>query len=407
MKVLVVTQYFFPETFIINDIVSEMESLGHEVTILTGKPNYPDGKIFDGFCFWGVQKETYVKTINVFRVPLIPRKNSNALNLFLNYVSFVFFAGTIGPLLLRKKKFDLVFVFAVSPITAAIPAIFISSLKKAKLAVWVLDLWPQSLKITGHIKNNLILNLVELMVKFIYKQCDFILVQSKAFEQPIRKIFREANIIYYPNTYKDNQNLVKSPLLPESVNMILSNYFSVVFAGNIGTAQAVETIVETAELLRNYSNIKIVLVGSGSRLAWVENEKKRLKLDNIECPGRFDISLMPEIYLKSKAMLLTLNSNDVLKYTIPLKTQSYMAAAKPIVAAIDGEAAKVIDEAKCGFVGPANNAVLLAENIKRAMSLPDHELIELGLNGKKYFDHHFEMKTQLHALFEKFLSLRK
>lgn len=400
MNILILTQYFKPETFIINELVLEMEKLGHTITVLTGKPNYPEGKIFEGFRIWGIQRENYGENIEVFRVPLLPRGHGRAINLILNYISFVISATLLGPFLLRKKKFDLIFTFAVSPITVAIPGLVMNLFKKAFFVLWVQDLWPESLIVTKYVKNKFILNAVEWMVKVIYKGSDLILVQSKAFFEPITRIYAKAEIEYYPNSFRKYERYEDSHSLPEQLESILVQNFSVVFAGNIGKAQSVETIVESAKKLKNISNLKIVFVGSGSSLAWIQEEKKRFNLDNIECVGRFDLSVMPLIYSKAKLMLLTLNSDDILKYTLPWKTQSYLAAGKPILGAIDGEGARIILESDCGFVGKAEDAEELANNIRRAMNLSTMELEKLGKNGLAYFEKHFEMQNQTKKLFQ-------
>lgn len=400
MNILILTQYFKPETFIINELVLEMEKLGHNITVLTGKPNYPEGKIFEGYRIWGVQTETYGNNVEVIRVPLLPRHKGRAIHLILNYISFVISASILGPWLLRKKKFDLLFTFAVSPITVAIPGLLIKLLKKSFFTIWVQDLWPESLIVTKYVKNKYILKAVEWMVKFIYKKSDLILVQSKAFFEPIRKIYSKTEIEYFPNSFQKIDLSNSAFQMPEALDNLLTNNFSVVFAGNIGKAQSVETIVGAAHILRDLPNLKIIFVGSGSSLSWILEKKRRLQLDNIECVGRFDLSAMPVILSKAKLMLLTLNSDDILKYTLPWKTQSYMAAGKPIIGAIDGEGARVIKESGCGFVGPAENAEELANNIQKAINLKTSDLEKMGTNGLLYFDEHFEMQSQTKKLFQ-------
>ncbi len=404
MKILILSQYFKPETFIINEISLEMEALGHEVTVLTGKPNYPEGKIFPGYTENGIQFEKHGQNIDVIRVPLSPRGRGKAIDLIRNYLSFVFSATLRAPWLLRRKKFDLIFVFAVSPITSAIPGIFLKLFKRARLVLWVQDLWPESLVVTGFIKNKSILKCVELMVKVIYFFSDIILVQSKSFFEPIRKISSKANLAYFPNTFKKEMAQANALSLPMELDQLLSENFCAVFAGNIGQAQSVETIVKAAEKLTHLSKFKIVFVGSGSSLAWIQAEKKRLNLENIECVGRFEMSYMPLIYAKSKVMLLTLNADDILKYTLPWKTQSYMAAGKPIVGAIDGEGHRVISESGCGFVGAAEDVDQLVGNLVRAFNLDTAVLNSMGQQGLKYFETHFEMRSQTQKLFDQILS---
>jgi glycosyltransferase involved in cell wall biosynthesis len=404
MKILIVSQYFKPETFIINEISLEMEALGHEITVLTGKPNYPEGQIFQGYSEKGIQFEKHGQNIEVIRVPLKPRGKAKARDLILNYLSFVISATFRAPWLLRKKKFDLIFVFTVSPITSVIPAIFLKWIKGARLVLWVQDLWPESLVVTGFIKNKSVLKCVELMVKVIYYFSDQILVQSKAFFEPILKISPNAKLAYFPNTFKKEMATAQNLILPTELDQLLSENFCAVFAGNIGHAQSVETIVQAAEKLMHLPKFKIVFVGSGSALAWIQQEKKRLNLQNIECVGRFDMSYMPLIYAKSKVMLLTLNAGGILQYTLPWKTQSYMAAGKPIIGAIDGEGFRVISESGCGFAGAAENAGQLAENLERAFKLDTQQLDQMGQKGLRYFETHFEMRTQTQKLFDQVLS---
>lgn len=404
MKILVVTQYFMPETFIINELVLEIEKLGNQVTVLTGKPNYPDGHIFPGFKAGGVQREVFGKDIDVVRVPLRPRGVGGAFNLILNYLSFAFSGSIFGSWILRKKSFDVIFVFGTSPITAAIPAIVINFFKRSALSLWVQDLWPESLVVTKFVKNKLILKLVEALVWWIYRCCDVVLVQSKSFIRPISLLSKRTKVIYYPNSFK-SMEYGNEKALPPFLDQLLDNNFCVVFAGNIGKAQSVETIVGAAQILKDVERLKIVFVGSGSMLSWIEDQKALLDLDNIECVGRYDISYIPAIYVKSKALLLTLNSDEILQYTLPWKTQSYMASGRPIVGAIDGEGARVISEASCGLVGAAENAKTLAENIRAIHSLGQIKLDEMGNNGRRYFAENFEMISQTKKLLSLFAEL--
>jgi hypothetical protein len=187
MKIIVLSQYFWPESFLINDIVRVLDEQGHEVVVATGKPNYPDGKIFDGYRARGTQQERYLGKIDVLRVPLWPRGEGGAKNLMLNYLSFVFAGLLFLPWMLRKREFDAILVFAPSPILQAIAAIPLKWMKKAKLALWVQDLWPESLSATGFIRSRHLLKVVGWVVKGIYRHCDTLLVQSRAFVEPVAR----------------------------------------------------------------------------------------------------------------------------------------------------------------------------------------------------------------------------
>ena len=396
MKILIVTQYFYPETFIINEIITELEKLGVQVSVLTGKPNYPDGKIFDGYSSMGLARDKFGTSTEVIRVPLIPRGKGGAMHLTVNYLSFVFFASLLGPFIYRRQSFDVVFVFAPSPILVAIPAILINLFKKSHLALWVQDLWPESLSATGFVKSRFLLTAVRVVVRQIYRACDAILIQSDSFRSQINSIYLHPNILYYPNSYKriEESGLPNS----QSLNELLSNHFCLVFAGNIGTAQSVHTIVEAAKLVADISDLKIVFVGSGSMLSWVIEKKEAEGLNNIECIGRVSPEHIPAIYAKAHGLLLTLKSEEIFRYTLPWKTQSYMAAGKPILGAIDGEGARVVSEADCGLVGPAEDFQRLAINIREFYHLSESTRIEMGQNAKDYFERYFEMCTQVKKL---------
>ncbi|WP_192982277.1 glycosyltransferase family 4 protein [Pseudomonas sp. EggHat1] len=398
MRILVLSQYFWPESFIINDIVRTLDEQGHEVIVATGKPNYPDGKVFDGYRAAGTQRERYLGRIEVLRVPLWPRGQGGAKNLILNYLSFVFSGLLCLPWMLRGREFDAILVFAPSPITQAIPAILLKWLKRAKLALWVQDLWPESLAATGFISNPRVLKAVGWMVKAIYRCCDLLLVQSRAFVEPVARYAERQKIIYYPNSIDAQASRVVG--IPEDLIETLDNHFCVTFAGNLGTAQALETLVQAAVHLRDDPYIRLVLVGSGSRLPWLQAQKQAHGLDNLILPGRFPMEAMPSIFERSSALLVSLNAEPIFAQTIPSKIQAYLAAGRPIVAALDGEGARVVHEAKAGLASPAGQVLPLVANIRSMFALSAEARAAMGGSGQAYFTEHFEMQMQTRRLTE-------
>lgn len=400
MRILLLSQYFWPETFIINDVVRILHEQGYEVVVATGKPNYPDGKVFEGYSAWGLQRERYLDNIEVLRVPLWPRGEGGAKNLILNYLSFVAAGLLFLPWMLRKHKFDAILVFAPSPITQVIPAILLKWLKKAKLALWVQDLWPESLSATGFVKNPQLLNAVGWMVKALYRHCDTLLVQSRAFIEPVARYAAHEKIQYYPNSIDTRLQAACIPSIPQDLRDLLEQHFCVVFAGNLGTAQALETIVQAATHLRDDPDIRLVLVGSGSRLAWLQAQKQACGLDNLVLPGRFPMEAMPQIFERSSALLVSLTDEEVFSQTIPSKIQAYLAAGRPIIASMNGEGARVVREARAGFASPAEQVLPLVANIRAMRALGCAERIAMGSSGKAYFDANFEMNTQLICLIE-------
>jgi glycosyltransferase involved in cell wall biosynthesis len=399
MRILVLSQYFWPENFIINDIVRILQEQGQDVVVATGKPNYPDGKVFEGYRAGGSQRDCYLGRIEVFRVPLWPRGQGGAKNLILNYLSFVVAGLLYLPWLLRGRKFDAILVFAPSPISQAIPAIPLKWLKKAKLALWVQDLWPESLSATGFVKNPLLLNVVGRMVRAIYRYCDTLLVQSHAFIEPVARYASRDKIQYYPNSI-DVRPPVATVSIPQDFRELLEEHFCVVFAGNLGTAQSLETIVEAAVHLRDDTQIRLVLVGSGSRLDWLRAQQQALGLDNLILPGRFPMEAMPQIFERSSALLVSLNDQQAFAQTIPSKIQAYLAAGRPIIASMNGEGARVVCEARAGLASPADQVLPMVANIRTLKALSEAERNVMGQSGKAYFDAHFEMTSQVTSLIE-------
>lgn len=399
MRILMLSQYFWPESFIINDIVRTLVEQGHEVVVATGKPNYPDGKVFTGYKAGGTQRERYEGHIELLRVPIWPRGKGGARNLILNYLSFVLAGLICLPWMLRKREFDAILVFAPSPITQAIPAIPLKWLKKARLALWVQDLWPESLSATGFVRHRHLLKLVGWMVAEIYRHCDTLLVQSRAFVEPVARYAAREKIHYYPNSMDLSRARSDVALAPE-LGELLDQYFCVVFAGNLGTAQALDTLVEAAAHLREDPDIRLVFVGSGSRLDWLKSQKQALGLDNLVLAGRYPTEAMPAIFERSSALLVSLNNEDVFAQTIPSKIQAYLAAGRPIIACMNGEGAKVVCDAGAGLTSPAEQVLPLVANIRQLKALGGAERASMGQAGRTYFEAHFEMGNQVTRLVE-------
>ena len=396
MRVLVVSQYFWPESFRINALVESMVERGIEVEVLTGKPNYPKGDKFPGYEPWGCQYEVH-RGIHITRIPMLAR-GQRAFRLVGNYLSFVISGLIFAPWMLRKKKFDVIFVYAPSPILQAIPAIFLGWLKGCPVVLWVQDLWPESLSATGFVKNRVALKLVEWVVRFIYQHVDLLLVQSKAFEAPVRALASGTPIVYYPNSV-DEVFAVPAKVAPPSVAG-LGVGFSIMFAGNIGAAQAVEVIVEAAALLKEHTDIHFVVLGEGSRWEWMKQEVQKRELNNVHLPGSFPVETMPSFMQKASVLLVTLANQEIFKVTIPSKVQAYLAAGRPILACLNGEGANLVTEAGAGLTVPAEDAQALAEAVLRLYRMPKQELDAMGERGRLYYARHFSHEKLVDELIE-------
>lgn len=387
MRVLVLSQYFWPEIFRINEVALSLRDAGAEVCVLTGKPNYPEGEIFEGHQAWGLRRDDY-QGIPVFRVPMSPRRKASAWRLAWNYLSFVLSASVFGPWSLRGQKFDAILVYGISPILQGIAAIVLKMFKRCPVVLWVQDLWPQSLEATGFVRNRHALKVVEWVVRGIYRYSDLLLVQSPAFVDEVAALSERPKVVYHPNPGElafEEQD----PAVGANSAVAFAPGFNVLFAGNLGTAQAVETIVELARRLHGHVGIRFVLVGSGSRAEWIRGEVARLGLNNVDMPGRFPPEAMPAILRGASVLLVTLAARDIFRLTVPSKVQAYLAAGKPILASVDGEGARVIAESAAGVVVPAEDADGLACAVLRMAAMSTDEIAEMGRQGRAYYHSHF------------------
>ena len=341
--------------------------------------------------------ETY-NGVRIIRAPLIPRGKRGALRLSLSYLSSAFSASVIA-LFLIKKRFDLVFVFQPSPVTTGLPALLIKKLCRIPIFLWVQDVWPETLSATGMVKSKAVLKMVEYLVKIIYRSCDRLLIQSEAFEPCLKTLGVPANRIhYFPNSAESfyapmeiERNAPERSAMPDG--------FRIMFAGNIGKAQDFPTILAAAEQLKKYKDIHWIILGDGSMRTWVENEIKARGLGvTVHLLGRHPVATMPRYFSLADVLLVTLKNENIFALTIPSKVQSYLVCAKPILAAIDGEGARIIEESGGGMAVPAGDAGALAEKVLTIYQMPKTELTKMGKHGETYFCLHFNRDMLLDKL---------
>ncbi|MES2413915.1 MAG: glycosyltransferase family 4 protein [Pseudomonadota bacterium] len=394
MKLLVVSQYFWPESFRINEVVRSLTACGHDVDILTGKPNYPDGNIFPGYRALGCSQGQW-EGLTVYRLPLISRGKKSAIRLALNYVSFVCSGILFAPWQLRHQRYDAIFVYAPSPILQVIPALWLGRLKSAPVVVWVQDLWPESLEATGFLRNRSILAAVAKLVRWIYRQSDLLLVQSNAFMQTVQSMAGKTPVRYHPNP---GDIAFGQPQVQKHSALRFQPGFNVVFAGNLGTVQALGTLLDAAEQLQQEPEVRFVLVGSGSLDLWLQQEVVRRKLTNVQLAGRFPHDSMPEILKQADVLLVSLVRSPAMSQTIPNKLQVYLAAGKPIIASLDGEGAAVLLESGAGLHCAAEDVEALVHAVRRLKLASQDELEAMGHAGLAYYKLHFEPQMLAHQL---------
>jgi glycosyltransferase involved in cell wall biosynthesis len=402
MKVLVWTQYFWPENFHINQVVAELREQGMDVTVLTGKPNYPDGEIFSGYSALGIQTE-HRDGVDIIRLPLRPRGKSSAKGLILNYLSFIASGYVLGPWALRGRAFDVVFVYAPSPLLQALPAIFVSWIKRAPLALWVQDIWPESLQATGFIKSRRVLKFIEYIVRYIYRFSDSILIQSEGFRDSVQRLSNDrAKIKFFPNSAQES---VRTNELNSSNAGRVSRYFSVVFAGNVGIAQSCTTIVDAARILQAHTDIRFFVVGSGSMDKTIASMIHDERLDNIELLGRVSPEEVMGIYAASSVLLLTLRDDPTLAATVPSKFQSYLAAGRPIIASCNGQTVELLANAEAGLSCAAEDPLQLAAAVLEMYGSTPERLEKMGENGRKFFLSQFHLPARVSQLIKHFNNL--
>lgn len=409
LRILVITQYFWPENMRINDLVRDFTEKGHSVTVLTGLPNYPEGEVFEEFKAAPDHFDHY-HGAQVVRVPMLPR-HKRSLSLILNYLSFFTSATVVGAYKLRGKQFDAIFVYAVSPIMAAIPALLIGRLKKAPVFVWVLDLWPETLRAVGVLKNPALLSAVGKMVSWIYNRTDYLLVQSHGFFENVKKYCTKEiateRIVYFPSWAEDD---FSGAMPPDSTLLTRdSSVFTVVFAGNLGEAQDFPAVLDAAEALVGVVDVRWVIVGDGRMSDWLGQQVVSRGLTNVFLLGRHPLDEMPALFACADALLVSLKTNDVFEKTIPGKVQAYLASGRPLLGMINGEAARVIEESGAGLTCSSGDAKGLA-HITSALARTDSDgLRAMGESGRQYYLSNYSKPLLLARLEELFrtATLRK
>jgi glycosyltransferase involved in cell wall biosynthesis len=395
VRILLVSQYFWPENFKINDLCVGLQERGHEITILTGKPNYPGGKLFDGYGFFNKRMESW-NGMKIHRSWLWPRKNGAGINLMLNYFTFAILASV--RVLFIKGKFDRILVYEPSPITVGFPGIAAKWRFNACMYFWVQDLWPASIAAAGGLNNKFILKLMDRVTRFIYHHSHKVLVQSKAFVPYILNQEVQAHkLIYYPNSTESYYN-VQEPSAAYATK--LPTGIKLMFAGNIGEAQSFDTIINAAIILKNKQvDVKWVILGNGRMREYVEKRVfEAILSDSFFLMGSFPSTEMPQFFSCADALIVSLKRDPIFAYTIPSKVQSYMACGKPLIASLDGEGAAIILEAKAGFTAPSEDAEKLAEAVIAFIGLTETDRAELGRNARTYFEKEFERELLLDKL---------
>lgn len=399
MKILIVTQFYYPEPFRVNEIAEGLKKKGNDVNVLTTYPNYPQGEIYDGYKAKGISTEN-INGIEITRIVSRPR-GKRKINLALSYLSF-YRRATRYLRHSKKNDYDIVYCYQMSPVMQAIPACWLSKKNKIPLYIYCLDIWPESIRDFFPNEKSLIFRIIKKMSIKIYNSATKIGVTSKSF---IRYLHSECavpyeNLLYLPQHADD---LAANEDLTTEENKCVD----IVFTGNVGESQNMDQIIDAVKLLSDVENFKIHIVGAGSALHYTQERVNKEGLANkIIFYGKRPYKEMPEFYRLADACLLTLSNKTQIGLTIPGKLQGYMAAGKPIIASINGDAADVIKEAACGICVPADDVELLAKAIREFICNKE-KYQTCGINARKYYEKHFTLKTHIDALNEQLSAMVK
>lgn len=393
--ILVISQCFYPEQFRINDICTEWVKRGYKVTVITGIPNYPQGKYYDGYGLFKKRKESY-NGMEIIRIPLIPRGN-NSITLSLNYLSFV--ASGWFWKVFTKIKADYVFIFETSPMTQALPGVWYAKKRGIPCYIYVQDLWPENVEIVTGISNRLVIGSLEKMVGYIYENCDKIFTTSESFITAIHnRDVPLSKIEYWPQYAEDFYMPLDDIEIPEIPN---DEAFNIIFTGNIGEAQGLDILPKAAKIIKNRfsKNIRFNIVGDGrykSKLKKIVNTKEVDEMFNFI--PRQPATSIPKFIAASDVAFLSLANSPLFSMTIPAKLQSYMACGIPIIASASGETDEIIKMSNSGLCGAPDNVEELVNNIIKLSDKSKQELKQLGNNARIYCEEHFNKDTILNSM---------
>lgn len=398
--ILVISQYFYPENFRINDMATEWVRRGYKVTVLTGIPNYPTGKFFSGYS-WTKKRHDNWNGMEIIRIPLIARGHS-AIGMVLNYLSFVI-SGWFWNRFNRIDA-DLVFSFEVSPMTQVKVGCGYAKKHKVPHFVYVQDLWPENVEAVTGIHNKAIIGPIDRMVDNIYKQVDHIFVTSPSFVNAVvnRKVRVPKEKVHYWPQYAEE---FYTPLNKRKIDEIPDDgCIKIAFTGNIGTAQGLDVLPKAALMLKE-RNVKFVIVGSGRYQAEFKRQIDKLDVnDKFIMISRVQAERIPEILSACDAGFISFSRMSLWEMTIPAKLQSYMACGKAIVASASGETKRIIEEAECGVCTEIGNSEALAKGI---LNFIDADYVEMGKKAREYFENHFDKNMLMNEMDSFICSINK
>lgn len=369
----------------------ELVKLGHEVQVLTGFPNYPGGKLYTGYRIKLFQRED-MEGIPVMRVPLYPSHDKSSIGRIANYLSFAFSAAAIGPW--AVKSADVAYVYH-PPATVYLPAFVIRLIRRIPLVYNIQDLWPDTLSVSGMFNNPFGLKVVNKWCEFIYRSADKIVVLSPGFKRTLcnRGVSADkVEVIYNPC---DDTVIHPVKLDRQLKNKLgLSNHFNVMFAGNMGKAQALDAVLDAASIVQlKCPDIQFVFVGGGVEADDLKQKAKDLHLNNVQFWPFQPQSKVVALLSLADVLLVHLKDNPLFRITIPSKIQAYMAVGKPIIVGVKGDAADLVEKAKAGLKCEPQNPQSIADAVCQLQAMPKDKLAAMGKSARGFYEKELSLKN--------------
>lgn len=392
MRILLLTQWFEPEPIFKGlEFARELTALGHEVEVITGFPNYPGGKLYPGYKVKLIQKEV-IDGITITRVPLFPSHDSSGLRRAVNYISFAVSSAVLGVFLI--KRIDLAYVYH-APATIAFPAMIYKIILNIGFVYDINDLWPDTLSATNMINNKWLLSCVGYWCRLTYKMASHIVVITPGFKTKLlERGVPEDKISLIYNWCNESQLVALNEGAETSTDSLMAGRFNVVFAGTMGKAQGLNAVLEAASLiLPIIPKIQFVFVGDGIELENLKKMKSAMGLDNVLFLPRRPMAEIGKLLVKADLLLVHLKDEPLFEITLPSKTQAYMAAGRPILMAVKGDAANLVESANAGMSCMPGNPGSIKDTLEELYHLPVEELEKMGANGKKYYEQELSIKN--------------
>ena len=406
MRILIISQWFNPEPFFKGlPFAQELVRLGHEVEVLTGFPNYPGGELYEGYKIKPFQREI-IDGISILRVPLYPSHDSNSLKRIVNYVSFAMSSAVIGPFLTKQP--DIVYVYH-PPVTTGLTALVFHWIKKVPFVYDIQDLWPDTLGTTGMLDSQAAFWMIHKWCHLIYAQAAKIVVLSPGFKRvlmsrgvpssKIEVIYNWSNEISHLDYYHDDE-------LKKSLGF--SGRFNILFAGTMGKAQSLDTILDAAKLIIDrIPKVQFVFIGGGIEVDRLKKRTRDLELSNVIFLPRRPLDEINQILKLADVLMVHLKDDPLFEITIPSKTQAYLAAGKPILMAMKGDSADLIKKADAGLVCNPQDSDSIAASIEKFIQLPKEQMLKMGRNGMRFYKNELNLKVGVKKFIEVFRSVIK